>query len=396
MNEKIPKPMLNALAREAAPADHPSADVLAAFVEHALAKGEKQSVTDHLARCEECREIVFLTSDATEEEVQEPAGKLVAAAALGEQDHPAVEQAAASIQRPFAAAEPRWRSTSKWVWAVPVAAMFLLGAGYLLRKSYVAAPAEREIASKTVPEKASGPPEQLPEATPALPAPAAAAPSPAAKGRPQMAPATTPPAQKAPTVNADVIAMNSAAPAPAGRATVHVKSAPPQSSPEAPVIAIGGAVAGTAPTAPRANGFAPTTGETDRQYRAADSLNLSVNRALAGAVRTAHPGWRVTLQGHLEHLMSEGWSRVLADQTSAFRAVSVIGNDVWAGGNDGMLFHSGDGGEHWNRLSIPSASGTETVTIVSIRFDDAQHGVVVADTGASYSTTDGGVTWTKQ
>lgn len=393
MNEKIPKPMLNALAREAAPADHLSADVLAAFVEHALAEAEKQSVTDHLARCEECREIVFLTSDATEEEVQEPAGKLVAAAALGQQDHPVVEQAAAaSIQRPVAAAKPRWRSTSKWVWAVPVAAMFLLGAGYLLRKSYVAAPAEREIASKTVPEKASGRREQLPEATPAPPAPAAAAPSPAAKGRPRMAPATTPPAQKAPTVNADVIAMNSTAPAPAGRATVHVKSAPPQPSPEAPVIA----VAGTAPTAPRANGFAPTTGETDQQYRAADSLNLSVNRALAGAVRTAHPGWRVTLQGHLEHLMSEGWSRVLADQTSAFRAVSVIGNEVWAGGNDGMLFHSGDGGVHWNRLSIPSASGTETVTIMSIRFDDAQHGVVVADTGASYSTTDGGVTWTKQ
>ena len=389
MNQKIPKPMLDTLAREAAPADHPSADVLAAFVERALVEGEKQLVTDHLARCAECREVVFLTSDATEEEVQEPAGKLVAAAALGEQDHPVVEQAAASIRRPVAAAKPRWRSTSKWVWAVPVAAMFLLGAGYLLRKSYVAAPAVREIASKTVPEKASGRPEQLPEATPTPPAPAA-------KGRPKMAPATTPPAQKAPTVNADVIAMNSAAPAPAGRATVQLKSAPPQPSPEAPVIAIGGAVAGTAPIAPRANGFAPTTGETDRQYRAADSLNLSVNRALAGAVRTAHPGWRVTLQGHLEHLMSEGWSRVLADQTSAFRAVSVIGNDVWAGGNDGMLFHSGDGGVHWNRLSIPSASGTETVTIVSIRFDDAQHSVVVAGIGASYSTTDGGVTWTKQ
>lgn len=386
MNEKIPKPMLNALAREAAPADHPSADVLAAFVEYALAESEKQSVTDHLARCEECREIVFLTRDATEEEVQEPAGKLVAAA-LGEQDHPVVEQAVASIQRPVAAAKPRWRSTNRWIWAVPVAAMFLLGAGYLLRKSYVAKPAEREIASKTVPEEA--PRKQSPEATPAPPAPAA-------KARPKMAPVTTPAAQKAPTVNPDVVAMNSAAPAPAGRATAHAKSAPPQPSPETPVIAIGGAVAGTAPTPPRANGFAPTTGETDRQYRAADSLNLSVNRALAGAVRTAHPGWRVTLQGHLEHLMSEGWSRVLADQTSAFRAVSVIGNEVWAGGNDGMLFHSGDGGVQWNRLSIPSASDTETVTIVSIRFDDTQHGVVVADTGASYSTTDGGVTWTKQ
>ena len=62
MNENIPKPILDALAREATPADHPSADVLAAFVEHALGEAEKQSVTDHLARCGECREIVFLAS----------------------------------------------------------------------------------------------------------------------------------------------------------------------------------------------------------------------------------------------------------------------------------------------------------------------------------------------
>ena len=394
MNEKIPKPMLNALAREAAPADHPSADVLAAFVEHALAEGEKQSVTDHLARCEECREIVFLTSDATEEEVQEPAGKLVAAAALGEQDHLVVEQAGASIQHPVAAAKPRWRSTSKWVWAVPVAAMFLLGAGYLLRKSYVAAPAAREIASKTAPEKASGPPEQLPEATPAPPAPGAAAPSPVAKAQPRTAPATSVLSQRSQSFSGNVNAMNT--PAPAESETERAKLTPAKPLPQAPLMAIGGAMAGAAPVAPPPrNSFAPATGETDRQFPA-DSLSLSVNRALVGAVRTAHPGWRVTLQGHLEHLMSEGWSRVLADQTSAFRAVSVIGNDVWAGGNDGMLFHSGDGGVHWNRLSIPSASGTETVTIVSIRFDDAQHGVVVADTGASYGTTDGGVTWTKR
>jgi Photosynthesis system II assembly factor YCF48 len=366
MNRKIPKPMLNTLAREATPTEHPSADVLAAFVERALAEGEKQSVTDHLARCGKCREVVFLASGAIE---------------------PAV------TDEPSVAAKPGWRWTSRWVWAIPVAAMFILGAGYLVRKSYVAAPAEREIASTKIPEKGSDSPERLPEATPTPPPPAATAASPMAKARPKTAPATTQPARKTPPGNANLIVMN-APPAPAERETVNAKSAPPKPSSEAPVIAIGGAVAGPAPAAPRANGFAPTTGESDRQF-STDSLSLSVNRGLAGVARITHPGWRVTTQGYLEHLTPEGWSRVLADQTSAFRVVSVMGSDVWAGGNDGMLFHSVNGGVHWNKVSIASSGGSEGA-IMSIRFDDAQHGVVLTDTGASYSTTDGGASWTKQ
>jgi hypothetical protein len=395
MNENIPKPILDALAREATPSDHPSADVLAAFVEHALAEAEKQSVTDHLARCGECREIVFLASGAVEEPAAQSEAMLVTAAARAPQDRLAVAHAAAGIPSSTSLPKLRWRWTSRWVWAIPVAAILLLGAGYLLRKIYVAVPGEREIASKSSPEKASGPPAQLPEVATARPSPATPAPSPMAKERPRTTPPTTLPARKAPPVNADVIAMNAPL-TPAGSETVRAKLASPKSSSEAPVMAIGGAIAGAAPAARRGNGFAPTTSETDRQYGAGDSLSFSVNRGLAGVARTTHPAWRVTLQGHLEHLTPDGWSRVLADQVSVFRVVSVVGNDVWAGGNDGMFFHSGDGGTHWNRLSIASPGSSETAAIVSIRFDDGQHGAVITDTDAKYSTTDGGMTWTKQ
>src|SRR5271169_3688905 len=166
MNQKIPKPMLDTLARGATPAEHPSAEVLAAFVERALVEGEKWSVPDHLARCAECREGVFLASDAIE---------------------PAI------IDEPSVAAKPRRRWTSRWIWAIPVAAMLLVGAGYLVRQSYVAAPTEKEMASAKVPEKASGPPAQSLEMTPAQPAPAAAARSAMAKARSRTSPATTTP-----------------------------------------------------------------------------------------------------------------------------------------------------------------------------------------------------------
>jgi hypothetical protein len=362
MNSKLPKPMLDALAHETPPADHPSADVLSAFVEQALGEREKQSVTDHLARCGECREIVFLTSEASE-----PAAR----------------------DQQIVAAKPRWHRTSRWVWAAPVAAIFLLGAGYLMRQRHFAAPASSEIASRKIPETTSRPAEQL-QVTPP-PAPAELASPPVMKVRPRSMSATSSSAQKVEPAGAEVLAMNAAPPVPANGEGMTAKA-----SAEPAGIAIGGAVAGTAPAVPRGNSFAPSTGEGVQQYRATDSLSLSVNRGLAGVAQIPHPGWRVTPQGQLEHFTADGWSRVLAEEASVFRGVSVIGSDVWAGGNDGALFHSGDGGVNWHKVSIGNASGAERAAIVSIRFDDSQHGVVITDTGTSYSTTDGGVTWTKQ
>jgi photosystem II stability/assembly factor-like uncharacterized protein len=87
---------------------------------------------------------------------------------------------------------------------------------------------------------------------------------------------------------------------------------------------------------------------------------------------------------------------MLADQPAAFRVVSVIGGNVWAGGNDGMLFHSADNGLHWDKVALANSGVTETGALVSIRFSDLQHGEVVTDGGASYVSTDSGKTWTRQ
>src|SRR5208283_5026063 len=66
MNQELPKPLRNALARQAGGEAHPSPDVLTSFMERTLPRNEGDIVTDHLSRCANCREVVFLASSATE------------------------------------------------------------------------------------------------------------------------------------------------------------------------------------------------------------------------------------------------------------------------------------------------------------------------------------------
>jgi Photosynthesis system II assembly factor YCF48 len=368
MSEKLPKPMLDALAREAKPLDHPSADVLGAFVERALAEAERQSVTNHLVRCGECREVVFIASGAAEETSAE-------------------QQAAA------APAKARWR----WnlAWAAPAAAVLLLAGGYFVWHGTAKIASGPELAAK----RAAEIPVQTPEPSQKLaveqPSAADAAPMPQAKPRVAAPPPNTLPANEARPASTGIAATNNATAAESKNlgATAEM-AAPPQ---RAPAMAIGAPVAGMAP-APKANGFAPSAGESEalRQFSAADSLGASVNRAVAGVARTAHPGWRITPQGQIEHLTSEGWTRAFPEPRRVFRAVAVIGNQVWAGGDGGVLFHSGDGGQQWTETSLANGDGAETAAIVSIRFDDPQHGEVVTNSGSSYGTTDGGAIWTKR
>ena len=69
MNQKLPRPLRDALARQAGCEVHPSPDVLTSFMERTLPLDERELVTDHLALCPDCREVVFLASNATEDVV---------------------------------------------------------------------------------------------------------------------------------------------------------------------------------------------------------------------------------------------------------------------------------------------------------------------------------------
>jgi photosystem II stability/assembly factor-like uncharacterized protein len=151
-------------------------------------------------------------------------------------------------------------------------------------------------------------------------------------------------------------------------------------------------VPAAAPT-PNYNSFAEREGQSTAALAAQLPLNVEKPQNAIRAVSGPRSQWRINTDGHLEHLTPPGgWIPVLADQPTTFHVVSVVGNNVWAGGNGGTLFHSSDGGETWSKQLLNGEAGT----IVSIQFSNVAHGVVTTDRGAQWSTSDIGVTWTKQ
>jgi len=86
---------------------------------------------------------------------------------------------------------------------------------------------------------------------------------------------------------------------------------------------------------------------------------------------------------------------VLASAHAQFHAVAVVGNDVWAGGSEANLFHSTDDGASWSRVALPT-NRPATPTITRIAFDDALHGTVGADNATTWTTADGGRTWSQR
>ena len=73
------------------------------------------------------------------------------------------------------------------------------------------------------------------------------------------------------------------------------------------------------------------------------------------------------------------WTIVSLAGEVSFRAVTSVGNDVWVGGSAGALFHSGDQGAHWQRISFGS-----TGTIVAIKAGASGEAEVTTDDGRAW------------
>jgi hypothetical protein len=401
MNQEIPKPLRNALARQAVGDVHPSPDVLTSFMERTLAPGESEVVTHHLAQCAECRKIVFLASNAAEDEVGD-GRRLVAAAVAGRAATMPVYAATSRLDTARAeASRRRWTIRTRWAVSV-AAAVVLVSTGLVLqfRRATIGDQTAPLTVASNRPAPAS-PQAQQSAATSNSQEPAAKPPVAEMLAKTAPRQITAAPAKKPPEATTTARDAGDAFPsAPTAQPAARAAASPATAG---AAVAVGGVSSAVVPEARPQSSLVES--ESAQKSEPAQSAQLQQRAPLTfgksgtamKAVSAVRPQWRIGPNGHLERsLAANQWTRVPDDQPVIFHAVAVMGSDVWAGGNGGALFHSPDGGEHWSKVSLTANSNVETGAIVSIRFDDPQHGIVASDSGARWATTDGGVTWTAQ
>jgi len=393
MNRELPKLVREALAKQTAGDVHPSPDALTAFVEHSLARGESQRVTDHLAQCADCREVVFLASSAVEEPVGEEQEWMPAAAVP--RISPALLAKAAEAQTmpsPVPADVPHrrvWRM--RWAWATPAVAVLLLVSAYLVRRSEFV----RSAPQSTLTMAGKGPQPAVtnaPQTPTVAPKPESEAKLAVQKPPAKSAQAKTNQAQTSHTAIASKIERNAVEAYP----SAPILEASPSVASSSDNALAGGVPKSALVVVPTQNAFVENEAQNASTPAAKPQPALEKPTMGRSEVRATRPQWHITPDGHLERSTApDTWTRVLDDQLTSFHVVFVVGGSVWAGGSGGALFHSRDGGQDWSKEVLASPA-VETGTIVSIRFSDALHGVVTTDGGSRWSTSDGGTTWTKE
>ncbi|MDR3748043.1 MAG: YCF48-related protein [Acidobacteriota bacterium] len=400
MNPELCKTVRDALARQTSGEAHPSADVLASFVEQTLPLEERRLVTDHLARCADCREVVFLASSAAEEQVAEDQKqeqelmprvpvRRISPALQAQAKLAATFRATPAAATPAAA--PKETSGRKWslrlVWAVPVAAALVLSFGLFVQKRSL--PSAPQLASNATRSAPGQPPPEMQHEIAAQSSPPEALMKLPEEKQPKAAKAKGAPPTTAHSTLAyeDTLGVAKARPmAPPPKSAAPSEAADMQSN-----LYVLSQKAAAPPVSTR-NTFA----ESATSDNAPAGALVATPQTSARGLSAAHTQWRITIDGQVEHFVAGAWIPALTNQTTIFHTVAVVGNDVWAGGEGGALFHSIDRGQHWTRMSLANASGAEAGMVTSIHFDDVQHGVVTTDSGTHWVTSDGGATWTKQ
>jgi photosynthesis system II assembly factor YCF48-like protein len=407
--EQLPNIVRERLEKTPVPATHPDPDLLAAFSEQVLQGSERTQILEHLAMCADCRQIVALAPSHAE---------------------PAMA----------AAARPRksgWLSLPALRWGTVAAFAVIVCVAVVLHEQRATAP----VALKTATTSVSN--------NPAASATIAESKQPLAeenkpatqeeRGRTGDRKATS----QQPSGSRDklerrsdqLVASSPAIPAPRSAVSAMLKkkadeisqlkeAQPPSASESVEVIAqantggvsesedIPGKAKNPSPNADQAQSLIITgpaakvaSGPTVSQALRAGPAFSMTSRAVTspGTPAAAPPSvpvarWTLSPEGVLERSFDAGktWQIVTVADNAAFRAVSALGVEVWAGGAAGLLYHSSDAGQHWLLVKLSSKDRTLSADIASIQFTDPQHGKITTTTGEIWTTSDGGQTWQKQ
>lgn len=136
----------------------------------------------------------------------------------------------------------------------------------------------------------------------------------------------------------------------------------------------------------------PATLDAEMMPRASRSLLLDVVATSAGY-------FAVGERGHV--LVSDDgnqWRQAPVPTRSTLTTIASANGVLWAGGHDGVIVHSTDGGQTWSRRRVQTwtpdyADPLDGVPVMDILFTDGMNGYAVGAYAMMLVSTDGGVTW---
>jgi Photosynthesis system II assembly factor YCF48 len=396
--EDVPK-IVQARLATAPPSGHPDANLLSAFSEGALSVRERGEVLQHLSICQDCREITSLA-------LPEQQAAIAVAAAVS-----MAPRAMVSASAP----EPALRRGLNLRWGALAACAVIVAGIFLLTRH----PRQQEVAlippgvmtaankaraqqSDEVVERA----EQLRmESRSAANSDLRAPKREGAKtaGKIGEYARVSQPAESANTIGVGSgagIALASPPPPPSAPISDQPKSAELQAAPAARAAST---------TLAKAESAAPATPQKHDTLQAeAKEKDKKVATAGAAFSVTAVNGMRdanlsvVSLRwtlsvGKLRRSSDAGetWENVPFDEDGQFRALSVMGPELWVGGAKGVLYHSSDSGTQWVHIIPTAADETLAEDIVRIEFSDPHHGKLVTSQ-SEWRTSNGGKSWQKK
>jgi hypothetical protein len=395
---ELPKSVRDELARQQrAGVVHPDADLLTAFAEGTATPAERAKLEEHLASCNECREVMFLAAPPAESAtpvkvVEAKTGKswlrvwapwataavvlVVATFTFTGKDH---TQNLRSMAKVESSPVPARQQQPSIVNSSPAPKDEIKNGPLPPDKRLHSAPEaldatkqkDAKVASGRRDDKEGSEKNELKKSeTDALVGSIVAD-----------APAPAPPTARVETYAANRTARNaSQKPGPAAPTQNQVMQNQQNQS-----LQDLRASKSTETVEVTAEGSAPVMEAQAKSRVAADANGYTISGRISQ--------WRISADGNVERSAGGNWSTAIAQPGTKFTVVATVGPIVWAGGTQGVLLRSVDNGASWQAMQLPNIGAGTNSTITKIEFRDAFNGTVSTADHRSWSTRDRGENW---